>query len=405
MLVTLALLAGSVAASAAAAASSRCGKESTPHDEQCFAVDDWLMTGHEAVAGSSIQINSFDANVPGWASGDFVANESWATFDEGKHWVAVGQYAGGYWDEDSLHYFWAFENAEGYNEEDFAGGPEPNTWNTYTLQYANKPRTWNIFINGANVASATGLGTTSNNLQAGLVMTNTNIKNSGETATARSYNTHGAWSNGWSGAASYAEPESEGPGGTAPNCIYALPGARHGSIYFGAQPCGKNAGTEPPRTKAASKADVSRSARSGSDETASGKASRSGEPARSTHRLSLGQIEKLALQWSRREGDSRPASIAIARAPRGKALRLALPGTGPSPAATTAQAGWLAQEAVVVDIRGHFHANARVPAGEPAPSGTVLSLVVDARTGEVSGRHLGYRNVRLASLGTVDRLG
>ncbi len=373
-----ALLAGSDAASAAAA-SSHCGKESSPHDEQCYAVDDWLMTGHEGAAGSSIQINSFDANVPGWASGDFVANESWATFDEGKHWVGVGQYAGGYWDEDSLHYFWAFENAEGYNEEEFAGGPEPNTWNTYTLQYANKPGTWNVFINGANVASATGLGTTSNNLQAGLVMTNTNIKNSGETANARSYNSHGAWSNGWSGAASYAEPESEGPGGAAPNCIYALPGTRHGSIYFGAQPCGKNAGTEPPRTKAATKADASK--------------------------LTVGQIKKLALRWSQREGDSRPSGIAIVRAPRGKALELALPGTGLPPAASTADSGWLAQEAVVVNVSGRFRSRARVPAGKSAPSGTVLSLVLDARTGELSARHIGVRPPRLRSLGAVERLG
>jgi hypothetical protein len=379
VLVVFAALLSSWTAASTAAAYSRCGKESAPHDEQCYAIDDWLMTGHEGVAGSSIRINSFAASVPDWASGDFVANESWATFDEGQHWVAVGQYAGGYWDESSLHYFWAFQNSEGYNEEEFAGGPEPNTWNTYTLQYANKPGTWNVFINGANVASATGLGTTSNNLQAGLVMTNTNIKNSGETANARSYSTHGAWSNGWSGGASYAEPESEGPGGgAAPNCIYALPGTRHGSIYFGAQPCGKNAGTEPRRTKAATKADVSE--------------------------LSVAQIKRLAVQWSRREGDPRPSGIAIARASRGKALELALPGTGLPPAASTATTGWLAQQALVVDVRGHFRTRARVPAGKQAPSGTVLSLVLDARTGEVSGRHIGVHPPRLRSLGPVQRL-
>ena len=392
VLVALAALLSSWTAASTAGAYSRCGKETAPRDEQCYAVDDWLMTGHEAVAGSSIQINSFSANVPGWASGDFVANESWATFAEGKRWVASGQYAGGYWNEDSLHYFWAFQNEEGYNEEEFAGGPEPNTWNTYTMQYANKPDTWNIFINGTNVASATGLGTTSNNLQTGLVMTNTNIKNSGETADARSYGVHGAWSNGWSGAASHAEPESEGPGGTAPNCIYALPGTRHGNIYFGAQPCGKNAGTEPPRTLTATKATVSEPARP------------AGETSASTRRLTAGQLEELALRWSRREGDPSPSAIAIARAPRAKALELALPGTRLPPAASTAQASWLAREAVVVELSGHFRADARVPAGEPAPAGTVLSLVIDARTGEVTGRHIGVRAPRLGSLGPVDRL-
>jgi hypothetical protein len=376
--VALAGLFAGWATAGTAEASSRCGQESSPHDQQCYALDDWLLAEGEAVAGSWIQIKSFPSDVPGWASGDFVANESWATFDEGKHWVAAGQYAGDYWDENTLHFFWAFQNHEGYTEEDLAAGPEPDTWNTYVMQYANKPDTWNVFINGWNVGEASGLGTTSNNLQAGLVMTNTNIKNSGETTDAKSY-AHGVWSHDWSAGGTFAEPESEGPGGVAaPNCVDELPGAVHGDIYFGAQPCGKNGGTEPGKPVAAKQASASEQSPSASRSSAS------------TRELTAGQIHELALLWSGREGDPHPSHVSIVPARHGQTLASALTGAYQPSNAVTADAGWLDGESVVVEIRGHFHADARVPPGEPEPVGTDLSLVIDAHTGAVIARHLGF---------------
>lgn len=60
--------------------------------------------------------------------------------------------------------------------------------------------------------------------------------------------------------------------------------------------------------------------------------------------------------------------------------------TLPAPASATA-AAIEASEVDVITMHGHFTlTNARVPPGEPAPEGSVLTVVVDAHTGELEAR-------------------
>ncbi|MBA3808531.1 MAG: hypothetical protein H0X28_09095 [Solirubrobacterales bacterium] len=65
-----------------------------------------------------------------------------------------------------------------------------------------------------------------------------------------------------------------------------------------------------------------------------------------------------------------------------------------------------ASEVVVVTMRGDFVLdNARVPQGQPAPTGSVLTLILDAHTGQVEGRAVSDDVARgVAALGTARAL-
>jgi len=63
------------------------------------------------------------------------------------------------------------------------------------------------------------------------------------------------------------------------------------------------------------------------------------------------------------------------------------------------------QPSYLIVERGNFVANnVPVPRGEPAPSGTVLTLVVDATTGEITDEGIQNNDPNLSSLGAVTTL-
>jgi hypothetical protein len=242
----------------------------------------------------------------------------WAAFEGGNHWIEAGQVAGEGRNEYNLYFFGAYQNhSEGYREWRFPNGPGLNTWNTYTLQYANAYHTWGAHINGTLIGTAGGLGTTSNELEAGLEQTNTNIWNSGETTGAQNLGTQGLWWNGWeaSGAGNYAQSVVYGYG-----CDYALAGF-HGTSYFGAQPCGHN-GWEPPRGAMV--------APSGSGPTPATSGSTSGPT------LTPEEQRAVAQTWSAKSGDENPTSISVVHTTRDRAMEVVIPGTNEPEASSTA---------------------------------------------------------------------
>jgi hypothetical protein len=78
-------------------------------------------------------------------------------------------------------------------------------------------------------------------------------------------------------------------------------------------------------------------------------------------------------------------------------------------AVTTAMPGEGVDDDGDVDLivmTGHFGADgAKHPPGEETPTGTVLSLVIDARSGEVTDYGLGSREPDLSSRGDFTSLG
>ena len=85
------------------------------------------------------------------------------------------------------------------------------------------------------------------------------------------------------------------------------------------------------------------------------------------------RLDQLALSFARANGDAHPSSITAVLTTHGQALTSATPGdTEPS-----------GNKAVVylITIRGHFIARmASVPPGAKLPTGSYLSIVINART-------------------------
>lgn len=106
---------------------------------------------------------------------------------------------------------------------------------------------------------------------------------------------------------------------------------------------------------------------------------------------STAQIKEIAQRESGIAGEASPSAITVVSASRGEALRVALPGV--QAAASTEVA------TDVVEMHGHFTAEL-APQGREAPTGSVMTLVIDADTGEVMGEHIGNATVAMSSLGT-----
>lgn len=107
--------------------------------------------------------------------------------------------------------------------------------------------------------------------------------------------------------------------------------------------------------------------------------------------LSERRILRLAERAARGSGDSHPSLIQHAMGTRFYAVLI---GSGD----LVFEWNW----SYLIAARGHFKAvNASYPAGAKPPTGTVLTLVVDARTGRVTDGGIGRRYPPLAKLGHI----
>lgn len=125
--------------------------------------------------------------------------------------------------------------------------------------------------------------------------------------------------------------------------------------------------------------------------------------------LSSEAVKTLALQEAQRDGDANPTSITAATGPLLSALEVMCPHsapTTPSSAMTSGERAAMEASVYVVQLDGSFTlANAHVRPGEPVPQGTVLRLLVGARTGALEGRSLSTSvQAPLGNLGRVEEL-
>ena len=103
------------------------------------------------------------------------------------------------------------------------------------------------------------------------------------------------------------------------------------------------------------------------------------------------QLLEIALRVARRAGDPRPTLVQYTKGTRAQDNLVAsgdiIPGD---------------QACYLIAVRGHFVANdAETPPGARAPTGSVLTLVVNATTGRLLDFGIGNRYPRLAKLGPV----
>jgi hypothetical protein len=99
----------------------------------------------------------------------------------------------------------------------------------------------------------------------------------------------------------------------------------------------------------------------------------------------------LALQAAQANGDPHPSLVQHAEGARFEAVLV-------SSGDLVFEWNW----SILIAIRGHFTAtNVPVPPGARPPTGTVLTLVIDARSGHATDFGLGHRYPKLARLGPV----
>lgn len=99
----------------------------------CYAIEEFNMKGYPTEYGDGVVLfmDTLSMDVPGWASGDFVSNETWLGFSGGNY-LETGQLAG--WGKDccTLHSFFAHTKS-GVQENYINPAAAPG--NTYNDHY------------------------------------------------------------------------------------------------------------------------------------------------------------------------------------------------------------------------------------------------------------------------------
>lgn len=121
----------------------------------------------------------------------------------------------------------------------------------------------------------------------------------------------------------------------------------------------------------------------------------------------VAEVRTLALTEAARGGDGAPLAIEETTGTLGRAAAVT-GGSAPSSEVIDPETEkpWSESAVDVVTMRGNFTINAPVPEGYPEPQGSVLTLIVDQRTGMVEGRQVSNAvpnlpaiNIAVANLG------
>lgn len=114
----------------------------------------------------------------------------------------------------------------------------------------------------------------------------------------------------------------------------------------------------------------------------------------------LATVRQTALNVATEAGDSSPASMEELSCSLGEAARTVDPGSqGSTVVDPRTGQPWADSQVYLVTMRGHFVINRHIPRGQPAPTGTVLTTVIDASSNLVVGRSLGEAPPALSQLG------
>jgi hypothetical protein len=183
------------------------GACSAGEGHHCYAVAEWFMPhGNEKIEGLSTNVITTAMNVPYWQNGDFVDNEQWANFPNGR-WVEDGQTAGNGYDAISLHWFYAYKNCAAANcyWENLAPWADRQGWvpNSYTVSSIGGG-TWCFKIGSVQTECDGGFDTYTKDVEAGAEFADeAEPANSGKQETGVQW-IEGAWHH-WAAAAWFHE--------------------------------------------------------------------------------------------------------------------------------------------------------------------------------------------------------
>jgi hypothetical protein len=371
------------------------------------------------------QLVTLTDNVPSYTE-DFANDEMWTSWNN-QRWVELGDTTGesyGYFGEINAgpktpYAFQASQTADGYLEYDYTD-IQPGIGNWYSVRSAvngvgPNEFTWYSYFDGIGPWGANGLTPSrlASEAEDGLEMTNSHITNHGESRFAEWQNWEGDWFEPWETGSIYGHREiADQHGSEPPTCAAPSAQGLEGTLaWYTARQSGScwSPGYGP---------DLGLGASLGAQEGvlqglqtpppavplgANGDIVVPYTPA-SGPRLNASQLQTIATTYATHAGDSAPSEIQAVELPRNQALT-AVDGVYPTNA-TGALASWLSAESDVIQLHGNFTlTDASCPPHASVPTGHVMTIVVDAHTGERIARALTETAPEnLATLGAVKHL-
>ncbi len=291
---------------------------------------------------------------------------------------------------------------------------------------------WDSYIEGAGPFQMTAnLPGGADTPEDGLEMTNASISNSGETRSPVWEAPSGHWQYGWYDPYSTAFRAATGwqnfgnwaGQNTAPTCAqptgtagaikftsWPYPNPDPQSCFYGDHQITENIVRAPSAVQPIEEAAEVPLTVPGQQPPVSASAWQ-GVPAQTGPMLSTAALKSRVLQIAAADGEAAPTDIQAVALQRGSAIDAANPETslpnttGTQPWASTLRT-WYGQQAYLVTLHGKFTADVPAPPGSVGPTGTVLTLVLDAQTGAVTmiGLDKTAPAANLATLGAVKEL-
>ncbi len=112
----------------------------------CYSLSIWEMKPPEELAGTYTAIEAYYGVVPGWASGEFITDETWVGFPQYNEYASVegGVVIGNYENETTPYYFVArtYSRYNYYEEDYFPDGPPYNAWSGLYWDQPDGAGTW-----------------------------------------------------------------------------------------------------------------------------------------------------------------------------------------------------------------------------------------------------------------------
>jgi hypothetical protein len=384
-----------------------------PSYEHCYGEAYWDVEGQSGSGFKGLYallgINSealYAWNQEG--SKNFITNEEWVEWEAGLYWNESGELLGcivsGCTPEHEDRWFW-FYNSEGDGETGAVspegGGAEEWEVDNY---YNSSNKGW--YINSKNWAAyAYGQPSWAPILKAGVEVTTTEAINSAGARDLDWEDLQGKWHySDWASGSGHAGLSCNYPARVAWISAYATFGYGVNIEW----PCDNDAMVSPPASLE-EPSSIGRSPGFKPMPASSALATLPHSSAAST--ISTSELKTRAVALAANLGEPDPSSIEVAKAPRGQAIAAVTPGI--SFIETGEQKEWLSGSTYAVVIHGHFESAATPPSAErtegqvsPKPF-TTLSVVIDAKTGEVSTFNLTEANQQqpaISQLGDVSTL-
>jgi hypothetical protein len=366
------VIVGSVAPTASAC------KLSPAENEHCYGQAAFYVPGYP-FAGDTTTITTSYAEVQEWHK-NFFTNEEWACSSGYKcgYWVEGGAIDGA--GLDHYRYFVAYKKpSTGFVFAEYPNGPGGSPFGV-DLHAFPGGTLWYLSVGGEPTYGVAEMPPYSDTLEAGLEESENYAINWGSASPLDWWDpSTGAQHESWQGYGYVASINA-----VRPACA-EYPNGGYNDVYWVANNCSFGPLVQP------------QIAQTPAPEPGEGYTASTGPE------MNESQLDSVAMKLANEARESDPSDVTVVHTDRRHAMAaLDATSTIPSASQAPALAPWLSGPAVLITMHGHFGPSVPKPQGSPTVTGTVMSAVVDARTGQLTAFKVGEQgpsNEAIASMG------